>query len=252
MYGLEQPEWKTQLFDFAAILELNSGNRMQQFPISFVILTDGSADARLTEIIDSIEVNAIPEYEVLIIGGDTTTIDRNHTIHIPFDESSSSRPWITRKKNIGTARAANEVIVYLHDYHVFDASWYAALVEFGMDWEIQMNQILMINGYRMFDWLTYDHPEAPCHTPIPYHRHDLIPYQYISGGYWIAKRSLMMSEPLNEALGHHQAEDLEWSLRVRNNYRIKMNPDCIVRHNKPHRENELQRERMARLGDFFH
>ena len=45
-----------------------------------------------------------------------------------------------------------------------------------------------------------------------------------------------MSEPFNESLAHGQAEDVEWSLRVRDKYKIKCNGKAIVKHNKRHRD----------------
>ena len=40
-------------------------------------------------------------------------------------------------------------------------------------------------------------------------------HMYISGAYWVAKKHVMEAEPLNEDLKHSEAEDVEWSLRVR-------------------------------------
>lgn len=230
------------------------------FPVTFNIITAGDADNRVQEVVDSIyHMHVRPgAYQINIVGGQTSSVVdptslagySGNLFHFPFDENE--RPgWITRKKNIATEHSPYEVCVYLHDYHVFDPNWYLNLVQFGLDWDVQMHQIIMQNGYRMFDWLAYDLPGHPRYCPIPYHRHDLVKHQYISGGYWVAKRSLMVAERQNESLGHHQAEDLDWSFRIRDKYRIRMNPSCIVRHNKPHRENELQKHRMQTLNDRF-
>ncbi len=221
-------------------------------PITFGITTGGDGDDRINRIIDSIENMHVrpPAYEVIIVGHTSSTINRAHTRHLAFDESI--RPmWITKKKNMMTDNAAYDHIVYMHDYHEFDPNWYINLCAFGWDWDVQMHQILMQNGYRMFDWLTYDHPTAPCHTPIPYHRTDLIPYQYISGGYWIGRKAAMQEERQNDDLVWGQAEDIDWTYRIRNKFKITMNPACIVRHNKPHRENEPQKHRMLTLNTYF-
>lgn len=210
---------------------------METFPISFVILTDGTVDDRLSEIIDSIEFQNIPEYQILLVGGlATTLLDRKCVEHIPFDESISSVPWITRKKNLAAHKVNHDVTVWMHDYHVFCGNWYKKMVEFGLDWDIQMNSITMDNGRRMFDWLVIDYPNLPSHFALPYDRTDLVQYQYISGGYWISKKHVMIEEPLNESLRHHQAEDLEWSKRVLPKYEYVMNKNAMVWHNKVHRE----------------
>lgn len=220
------------------------------FPVSFVILTDGAVDDRLNSIIDSIELNRIPQHQILIVGGAQTTVSRNATQHLPFDETLSSSPWITRKKNIATPLVSHDVVVYLHDYHVFDEDWYEELVAFGLDWDIQMHQVRMITGHRMFDWLTIDYPNLPSHFALPYERTDITRHQYISGGYWVCKRHVMEAEPLNEALKHHGCEDLEWSRRVLPKYRYVMNPKCIVRHNKVHRECAYVEQREAEHAHF--
>ena len=215
--------------------------------ISFVICTGGDEDERIDRIIDSIEANNIPTYEIIIVGGPLSTVDRLNTFHIPFNEGVR-RSWITRKKNIATERCKYDVVVYLHDYHVFDSDWYAGLLERGDDWDIQMNRILTHEGKRMLDWVIFDHPEYPRYAFIPYDRHDLVGHQYISGGYWVAKRSVMLAEPLDENRVSHQMEDVEWSLRVRNRYRITMNPAATVRHVKVHRDAHLSEERARAFG----
>lgn len=218
--------------------------------ISFIIVTDGHADTRINEIIDSIEAQAIPTYDVTVIGGMTSTIDRKKTIVLGFDESVQPQGWITRKKNLATKWARWDNIVYLHDYHVFDRDWYQGVLAQGEDYEVQMHQIRLQNDVRMLDWLTYDHPVLPRYTPLPYDRHDFLPWQYISGGYWMARKSFMQANPLNEALMSHQGEDVEWSLRIREKAKIVMNPRAIVRHNKPHRELAYQPLRMVALPTY--
>lgn len=220
------------------------------FPITFAIITDGKVDDRIERIIDSIEAQTIPEYEVLIVGGLVSTIDRRNTVHVSFDEATQPMGWITRKKNLATELAQYDNIVYLHDYHVFLPGWYPAVVAFDRPWDIQMHAIELIDGTRMLDWLTWDHPELPRYTPIPYDRHDLQPWQYISGGYWMASRNAMVLNPLDVQYMSHQGEDVEWSLRIRNRTIWVMNPHARVRHNKPHRELAHQPNRMAALEKY--
>lgn len=215
--------------------------------LTFAIITAGDQDARINKIIDSIERNNIPEYQVIIFGGMTSTISRDKTIHLCFDETERSG-WITRKKNLATAAAMYDTVVYLHDYHAFDDDWYAGMVEFGTDWDIQMNAIKTHEGKRMLDWAIWDHPHYPLYSYVPYDNSSLVGSQYISGGYWVAKRAVMLLEPLNEALVSFQAEDLEWSKRVRNKYRIVMNQKSVVRHLKVHRDAWRAAERARPFG----
>lgn len=218
--------------------------------ITFAIITAGDQDDRIREIVRSIRATMIPEYEILVVGGSTTTLDEPDVRHISFDEGQRAG-WITRKKNLATQEAAHDVIVYLHDYHVFDPDWYTGMTEFGTDWDIQCHSVLTVEGHRCFDWTTWDHPTIPSHINVPYDRADLVPYQYLSGGYWVSKRHVVLEEPLDENRGSFQEEDVEWSLRVRRKYRIVMNSTCVVRHNKVHRETRYAGEREQRSVTYF-
>ena len=61
---------------------------------TFGIIT-GNAGQQIHDIIDSIEKQEIPEYEIIIVG--SSDIIRNHTTNIPFDESIKNA-WITKKR----------------------------------------------------------------------------------------------------------------------------------------------------------
>ena len=51
---------------------------------------------------------------------------------------------------------------------------------------------------------------------------------YISGSYWIAKKSVMEEFPLNESLCWGQGEDVIWSKQVRERYNFNMNINSTV------------------------
>ena len=51
----------------------------------------------------------------------------------------------------------------------------------------------------------------------------------------IIKKHVMLEEPLDESRGWNEAEDVEWSMRVRDKYVMKCNGKSVVRHNKWHR-----------------
>jgi hypothetical protein len=211
--------------------------------ITFGIVTDGGFDPRINQMIDSIEALKVPYYEVIISGGRTSTIDRINTRHIPHDEDCGTEErnrqswWITGKKNRITREAQHEFVVYMHDYHEFDPDWYIELLRYGPDFDVCCHRVLNSEGYRAYDWVTFDHPRCPPQTFIPYERTDLTQYQYVSGGYWIARRAFMLANPLDESLYSGQEEDVEWSRRIRHTASLKVNPHCVVRHNKVHGSN---------------
>jgi hypothetical protein len=55
---------------------------------------------------------------------------------------------------------------------------------------------------------------------------------FISGGYWVAKKSIMMDIPLNEELCWNEGEDIEWSNRLTQKYPLCMNINSITRMQK--------------------
>ena len=63
---------------------------------TFGIITTSSNKNRVLNIIQSIENENIPNYEIIIIGGDK--IEGRNVKHIEFDETIK-KMWITKKKN---------------------------------------------------------------------------------------------------------------------------------------------------------
>lgn len=201
---------------------------------TFGIITAGTSDESLNLVIDSIERQNIPEYQILIVGN--SQVSRKNTFIIPFDESV--RPgWITRKKNIVTVNARYENVVYTHDYVVFEDDWYEGFLKFGDDFKICMNKFVNPDYSRFRDWVIWPHndnfmdsivlPNREC--LIPYDMTHLSKYQYISGTYWVAKKQVMEDHPLDDNLLHCQGEDVEWSKRVRYTYDFSMNPYSTVK-----------------------
>lgn len=202
---------------------------------TFAITTDYSDINRLNEVRESIYNLKIPNYEVLIIGGKDYS-HYNDTTFLYFNDKKYPG-WTTKKKNILVETSRYENVVLMHDYFLFDDNWHKSFVEFGNDWDICSNQQLLINGKRHFtDWVTWDDPVFPRYTSLSYDDWSRTQHMYMSGGYFIVKKHVVMDNPFNESLMHGQAEDVEWSLRVRDKYRMVCNGNAIVQHNKVHRD----------------
>lgn len=195
--------------------------------------------------------NVLETFEILAIG-EKTSQDmhaswegvKNKKIGkwIQFDETQKEKGWITRKKNILAQEAKFENIVFLHDYFVFDLDWLGGWVKFGNDFEIANNIILNKDGTRHSDWTVnmFDvwklYPEwdwKMWDVNLPYTETELTKIQYISGGYWVAKKQFMLDNPLNEELLWGDKEDIEWSERIRQKTTFKFNPNSIVQIMKP-------------------
>lgn len=211
---------------------------------SFCIPTDGIKD--ISNIIQSIIGQNIPEYEILVIGGniDMPILHNDKIIgkHISFDETQTRGGWITRKKNILIGEARYENLVIVHDYYEFLPGWYDGWVEFGENFEVATNRILNFDNTRHCDWSV-----DPILYETFYGKKDfayLIPYntsasklQYISGGYMVVKKQFMLSHLFDETCGHpdyfRRPDDLEWCERVREVTIFKINTLSTVKTTKP-------------------
>jgi hypothetical protein len=201
---------------------------------TFGIITSGNSDDTLNQVIDSIEKQNIPEYQILIVGN--SNVSRNNTFIIPFNENVK-QAWITRKKNLITINSRYDNIVYSHDYVVFEDDWYQGFLQFGEDFKICMNKFVNPDYSRFRDWVIWPHngnfmddivlPNREC--LIPYDMTHLSKYQYISGTYWVAKKQVMEECPLDDSLCWGQGEDVEWSKKSRIRYGFSMNPYSTVR-----------------------
>jgi len=182
-------------------------------------------------IIKSIKDQNIPEYEIIVVGG--KHIEGENVKHIKFDETIKNM-WITRKKNLITENAKYENIVYMHDYICLLDNWYKCFLEYGDDFFICMNKIVNVDDIsRVKDWCLWSDDVnnflKSNRLVIPYDVENLNKMMYIPGYYWVAKKSVMLENKLNEDLMWGQGEDVEWSLRVRNKYKFSINEKSMVK-----------------------
>jgi hypothetical protein len=221
---------------------------------SFGIITGGNNDSMINEIIDSIENENIPNYEIIIVG--ESKIVRENTKIIPFNETIR-RAWITKKKNIITQESKYENIVYLHDYVKLNDGWYNGQISSGNDFKIRMDKIINLNGERFRDWCIWPHNNNKMDNfigrdcLIPYDIIHLSKYMYISGSYWIAKKNVMLEFPLNENLTWGEGEDVLWSKQVREKYEFTMNTNSsvkIMKKNKDRVFDEPNQEKITKLN----
>lgn len=202
---------------------------------SFAIPTDFSDVLRVDQIIQSIRSLKIPNYEILII----SKYKRQplyDTEFLFFDQNDADNK-INLKKTILIDHCKHDNIVLFHDYFIFDQDWYTNYLSFGEDWDVCSNPQLLITGKRHFtDWVVWDSPIYPRWASLDYDDWTHTKYMYQSGGYMLVKKQFIRSCPLNPSMVWGSAEDVEWSLRMRNIARWKCNSKSIVRHNKIHRD----------------
>jgi len=241
---------------------------MSDVPFTFGIITyaDTGVNDLLKASVESIRKLNMPQYEIIIVGKQSVLSQHPDFQHsdiklIDFDESQKDK-WITKKKNIITDNAKFQNIVYQHDYLVYDVNWYNGFKQFGDNFQICMTKMTNPKANRedstpgayvqtsdgeenrfrdlVIDMWAYGRMltslgigETTCMIPYDKYEACLSKFMYISGTYWIAKKSFMQSHRLNESLLWGQGEDVEFSRRVRTKTEFQFNPFSIVKLNKP-------------------
>lgn len=180
------------------------------------------------QIIDSIKNLNIPSYEILFIG--SSSCQNSNVRLIEFDENSNPG-WITRKKNILAQESKYENLVLCHDYFVFEQDWYNGFLKHGNDFSAIMNKIVDPDNERFVDWLVlHEDIRLPnAEQLLPYDWIHCSNVQYLPGFYFVAKKDFMLQNPLSENLFWGQAEDVEWSRRVRQKINFSINPHSTVK-----------------------
>lgn len=200
---------------------------------TFGIITNGEQKEieRVHKIIDSIEAEQIPVYEVIVLNSTRKTIDRKHTITLPFEQPPKIRAWITKMKNMITELSLYENIVYMHDYIALVPGWYQGHLEFGDDFIICMDKMLNADGSRFRDWTLNPMISniANLKCLLPYDVTDLTKYMYISGAYWVGKKSFMLEYPLDEKLLWADGEDMKWCNIINKVIDFSMNVNSTVK-----------------------
>ena len=203
---------------------------------TFGIITSKNSDSYLHKIINNIEKQKIPNYEILLIGDTKKTFENPLVKHIEFDESVKEG-WITKKKNLITQNSKYENVVYMHDYINLDKDWYQGYLNYGNDFKVCINKIITKDNFRYRDWTLWplnnnkfdQYLNRTRKCLLPYDVNNLSRYMYISGAYWVAKKKFMVKYPLNEKLAWGEGEDVEWSKRIRKKTIFKFNELSTVK-----------------------
>jgi hypothetical protein len=200
---------------------------------TFGIITNGNNDESINKIINSIENNKIPVYEIIIIGN--TKICSSEKVKIFYFDEKNKEGWITRKKNIISKNAQYENIVFLHDYIELNNDWYEGFLNFGNNFDFCINRIINVNGNRYRDYLLFPYKVdylninySPVDINSYFGENCLLPYDfvnniktnkymYISGAYYVIKKNIAKLFLLDENLVWGRGEDVEFSKRLHNN-----------------------------------
>ena len=192
---------------------------------SILIVTDGKSQY-LPKMIESVDKElSSGDGEIIVVGPPRMSFPINiktKLIHIKYRSFGKLPAFITLKKNLGVKAAKYDKVAICHDYLKFVPEWLNGFKKFGDDFEVCSNKITAFDGSRYNDWSTLDYPDIGMGL-LPYNI-ECAKYQYISGTYFVAKRDFYLQNPLSEKLRWGEAEDAEWSRRVRVKTIFKFNP----------------------------
>ncbi len=198
---------------------------------SIVIITGGEDLPMLRSVLESIDQELSGQRaEIILIAPPNFQLD--YSLQIPiriiaYRDLPFLMPLITRKKNLGVRLAIYDKAVVMHDYLIFQAGWHDAWQHYGDQFDLAVNCIEDQDGTRFRDWLVLDYPGVGAGF-LPYHA-EATTYQYISGTYFVVKRDFYLANPLDDYRRWGEAEDIEWSKRIRTKTTFKFNDQAVVR-----------------------
>lgn len=198
---------------------------------SIVIITGGEDLPMLRSVLESIDQELSGQRaEIILIAPPNFQLD--YSLQIPiriiaYRDLPFLMPLITRKKNLGVRLAIYDKVVVMHDYLIFQAGWHDAWQRYGDQFDLAVNCIKDQDGSRFRDWLVLDYPGVGAGF-LPYHA-EATAYQYISGTYFVVKRDFYLANPLDDYRRWGEAEDIEWSKRIRTKTTFKFNDQAVVR-----------------------
>lgn len=204
--------------------------------LTFAFITDGRNDHYLESAIKSVQDLPLKGFQILVIGN--SKIENDEVQFVPFDEDQKPG-WITRKKNLAAELATHDVVVILHDYFVVTSQWSAEEVEklLQSDWDVAIIPVLNLDGSRFRDWVLWPFSHRILRWPfvytlgnlLPYHIKDLTDFMYVNGSAMVVKRTFFLENPLDETRCWGQGEDVEWSIRLRTSWNLKLFESLSIR-----------------------
>lgn len=233
--------------------------------VTYGICTSGEDIPVLETMLQSIislHQNTEDEYEIILVG--PLEISHPKIKVFQFNEKLRNYVWITKKKNIIIEHATMDYICFAHDYFFFDENWLEGWKTFSQPFDVAMNRILTLEGKRHSDWcinpLDYQKVVTEVNIPpshgafdvkIPYDEGGHTPLMYIAANYWMSKTAFMKENPMDESLAWKDAEDVEWSCRVRNKTIFRINTNSLVSIMKPNKwaPNYIPMEHLERLWE---
>jgi len=195
---------------------------------TFGIVTRGTTDNIVDDIIVNIRQQKIPKYEIIVCGKYNGKHKHGRDIaYIEFMQKDE-KGWTTKKKNLICAKAKYENIVVMHDRIKLAKNWFSGMRKYGNNWDILSTEILHKNK-RTYDWLTtkypLEDPRSGWFLGSHLHYSDWDKWIYMDGGVIILKKYVWEKVPWDESRYYAESEDVKLSHdQTRYGFLTRLNP----------------------------
>jgi hypothetical protein len=195
---------------------------------SFGIVTRGTTDNIVDEIIENIREQKIPKYEIIICGKYAGKYLKSKDIKYIYFMEKDDKGWITKKKNLICENAIYENLFVMHDRIKLHKNWFSGMKKYGNNWEI-LSCVIEQNGNRTYDWLSLKYPlediKSKCYLGSHLDYSDWDKWIYIDGGMIIMKKYVWEKVPWENSRYYAEAEDSKLSQdQTRYGFMIRFNP----------------------------
>lgn len=186
---------------------------------SFGIVSNGSKNDRVLNIINQIISFKIPQFEILICGPKPSE-DLPEVVKIIGDTELyfDVRIPISKKKNKIVDEASYNNLVIMHDRISFENDWYQKICEYGNHFDQLCMPILDedTQTLRINDWLKIDSDLSDfinAKGDILSYK-DWSPFVFVDGGFMLIKKHIIAKTKLNPFLNWGEMEDVNLSQRL--------------------------------------
>lgn len=180
--------------------------------ISFIIISGGDRAESIARLFTSIEKQAIPDYEIIVVGRhDGPLPDKARLVSRPGLADSAA---ICAMRNLGLDQAAGDPAILLDDDVEFTDGWHESLKGLlASDFDVASCRVITPAGDRWYDWAWASREDPSCPTRnLDYASSS--PNVYVSGCFMAIRRKVFEKVRFNENLMNHQRDDVEFCHRV--------------------------------------
>lgn len=228
---------------------------------TFGIISNGKKNPWVLDLIESIQGQGIPHYEVLIVGPSPyvdNNKDKPKEVKILEDVilGEEKRPPISHKKNKIITNAMFNNLCILHDRYLLPKDWFENFKLYGNYFDILCQKTLNLEGKRYgVDWMEFHYPIT---TRFKLNRALLYsewsPEAIIPGGAIIMKKNLIEKFLLDERLFWDEMEDFQLSKMANlNGLSISLDKNNhLISREVRHKVNEINWYRLKVIERYTH